>query len=324
MEFSTAHVPPAERFDSWLEAMFRSHVPSEVKTETADDFHASAHLLDLDTVLISSMTTPSVQGERTRRLIRQSDPEVVLLHLSCSGSGRVSQGKHDNTFGAGDFVLYDSSRPLRVQQMAVTQPARFFLVEIPRAPLQALVPSISKLLAVPFSGHQGPGAVLWRYLEELVRNACAYRPSDVAALGRATIDLIAATCAHQLADDALPMATRQQALLAGIEDFIERHLGDPALTPDTIAAAHHISTRQLHKLFQAQGGLSVAAWIRQHRLERCRRDLADPRFAELPVCAIASRWGFTDPAHFGRLFRKSMGSCPTDYRRMCLSSVQGV
>ena len=53
--------------------------------------------------------------------------------------------------------------------------------------------------------------------------------------------------------------------------FVEQHLGDADLTPAAVAAAHHVSLRQLHRLFETQE-TTVAAWIRHRRLERCRRD----------------------------------------------------
>jgi AraC-like DNA-binding protein len=59
----------------------------------------------------------------------------------------------------------------------------------------------------------------------------------------------------------------------------------------------------------------VAAWIRERRLERCRRDLLDPVLAERPVSAVAARWGLTDPAAFSRLFRAAYGVPPLEYRR---------
>lgn len=70
-----------------------------------------------------------------------------------------------------------------------------------------------------------------------------------------------------------------------------------------IAAAHHISVRRLHKLFEDQPQ-TVAALIRQHRLERCRADLAR---SDRTVTAVAARWGFSDPAHFSRLFKATYG-----------------
>lgn len=58
----------------------------------------------------------------------------------------------------------------------------------------------------------------------------------------------------------------------------------------------------------------MSAWIRLRRLERCRRDLRDPRAVDRPVSAIAATWGLPDPAHFSRTFRAAYGITPTEYR----------
>ncbi|WP_461012534.1 helix-turn-helix domain-containing protein, partial [Streptomyces capparidis] len=78
----------------------------------------------------------------------------------------------------------------------------------------------------------------------------------------------------------------------------------------------------LYTLFNAQG-LTVAARIRQRRLEHCRRDLADPALRSRPVRAIAARWGFTDPAHFSRTFRAAYGITPRDHRHTALQAAPG-
>ena len=51
----------------------------------------------------------------------------------------------------------------------------------------------------------------------------------------------------------------------------------------------------------------MASYIRDLRLARCRRDLADPALRNQPVQAIAARWGFSDKAHFSRVFRAAHG-----------------
>ena len=58
----------------------------------------------------------------------------------------------------------------------------------------------------------------------------------------------------------------------------------------------------------------MAGWIRGRRLERCRRDLADPALASRPVAAIAARWGFSSAADFSRAFRAVHGLPPAEYR----------
>ncbi len=111
------------------------------------------------------------------------------------------------------------------------------------------------------------------YLRELVNLSAEYRPEDRADLLTVTIDLITALLTHEVEPEQ-PWDPDVQR--ARILDFMRRHLSNPNLDPAMIAAAHHMSTRTLHKLFQAQD-LTVASWIRRrHRLENCRRDLTDP------------------------------------------------
>lgn len=115
---------------------------------------------------------------------------------------------------------------------------------------------------------------------------------------------------------AVPPRIRQRALMPQIHAFIQDNLGDANLAPDAIAAAHHVSLRYLHKLFH-QDGHTVAGWVRERRLEQCRRDLADPRLAARPIHAIAAWWGFTSPAHFSQAFRHAYGLSPRQYRQQC-------
>jgi AraC-like DNA-binding protein len=61
--------------------------------------------------------------------------------------------------------------------------------------------------------------------------------------------------------------------------------------------------------------VTVSGWIRQRRLEGCRRDLLDPTFGDRSVSAIAARWGLTDAAHFSRLSVAAYGLPPAEYRR---------
>jgi AraC-like DNA-binding protein len=128
------------------------------------------------------------------------------------------------------------------------------------------------------------------------------------------MDLLIVALAERLGRAAtLAPTTQRRALLASVQGFIDQRLADPELSPSAIAAAHHISLRYLHKLFEAQP-TTVSGWIRQRRLERCRRDLLDPALGDWSVSAIAARWGLIDAAHFGRLFRAAYGLPPAEYR----------
>ncbi|MBB5958104.1 AraC-like DNA-binding protein [Saccharothrix tamanrassetensis] len=100
-------------------------------------------------------------------------------------------------------------------------------------------------------------------------------------------------------------------LLHRIQAFIDARLADPELTPERVAAAHHVSTRQLYRLFESEG-TTVARWIRDRRLERCRRDLIADRVG---VGVVGARWGMPDSSYFSRVFRQTYGCAPREYRR---------
>lgn len=95
--------------------------------------------------------------------------------------------------------------------------------------------------------------------------------------------------------------------------WLETHLADPELAPGTIAAAHHISVRYLHKIF-SRHGLTVAGYVRSRRLELFRRDLADPAKADTPVSVLARRRGWENANHLCKAFRARYGTSPREYR----------
>lgn len=120
---------------------------------------------------------------------------------------------------------------------------------------------------------------------------------------------------HQVVGAAVgPLEARIGNTLDGRDQLVVSEVG--ALKVGVLSAAvQHVSLRYLQKLFEEEQA-TVAGWIRQRRLERCRRDLLDPALGERPVSAIANRRGLPSPAHFSRAFRAAYGATPVEYRRM--------
>ncbi|MDN3352775.1 helix-turn-helix domain-containing protein [Actinomadura sp. DC4] len=308
--FRSEDVPSAERFARWHEMSNRKHAPVMIRSDHKADFQATTRNLDLGAVQVTELTFPPVYVSRPPKLIRQSDPETFAVWLGLRGTMEIAQGGRCVELARDELVLYDSSRPYHGRADAVTGVE----VEFFRALMPIPSNAIARITAIRIPAGEGIPALFHRHLIELIRQAPRFRPADTARLATITLDLMAAMCASLIeADNCLPPETRQRALQAQIHDFVLRNLGDPDLSADTIAAAHQISVSYLYKLFEQQG-LTVAGWIRQRRLGRCRRDLADPQLSQVPIHAIATRWGFTNNAHFSRLFRAAYGMCPKDYR----------
>jgi AraC-like DNA-binding protein len=192
-------------------------------------------------------------------------------------------------------------------------------VIIPRELLRVPAAQLSRLTARRLDGRQGMGALLAPFLVELGRQLTKSPQAPNIRLADAVFDMLEASVCEQLASERPEGRNAvDQGLILGIFAFIERNLGDPGLDVPAIAAAHHISVRQLQRLFESDGN-TVSEWIRKRRIEHCRKDLANSELATVPVSVIGARWGLTNAAHFSRLFKAAHGRSPREYRLWALS-----
>jgi AraC-like DNA-binding protein len=173
---------------------------------------------------------------------------------------------------------------------------------------------VAGLCAVPLPGTEGIGHLLASFLTALADDHTRYTERDALRLEEVAVDLTTAVLAHHLERENPPLRSPTHTLYLRIVAFIEENLHRPELRPATIAAAQRISLRYLHRVFQQHHSVSVATHIRTRRLDRARRDLADPRLDHLTIAAIARRWGFSRPADFSRAFQHHTGTPPRDYR----------
>ncbi|MEU9337119.1 helix-turn-helix domain-containing protein [Streptomyces sp. NPDC048290] len=315
-DFTTETVTAAERFELFTDFTDRSHMPNRLRSDRQDDFRARMRILDLGDLQVTTMTFPHLDVTRTAKVIRRFDPEAYQVNYFLRLEGALSLAGTDAAPCEGDLVITDTSRPYHKNIRTVGDGWSYVTVQIPRRLMPLPERTVRRLLAVPISGRSGMGSLLARWLTDLNTNARDFTRADVPTLTTVTLELLASVVArYGEAEKELSPQARRRALRAQIGVFVEQHLMDPALTPQTVADAHHISLRRLQHLL-AEDGTSPAAWIRQRRLERCRLDLADPRLDARPVCVIAERWGFTNPAHFSRLFRAAYGVSPRDYRNL--------
>ncbi|MEU5960358.1 helix-turn-helix domain-containing protein [Micromonospora parva] len=316
---STTEVPAEDGFAFWREVNSKLWVPYDLRCESQWEpgFRAQVGISEFGPVQATLMTTMPHSVHRTPKLIRQADPEVFKLGCLVRGGGMITQDGQRADFGVGDLILYDTSRPYQAEFTPDVPVSQLLLLRFPRSLLPLPRRELRRLSAVRIPGAQGIGALSSQFLLHLARHMDELSPLDAARLSTLTIDVLTAALANALdVQSAVPSHTRRRALIAQIHAFVRENLGDPRLTPDAIAAAQHISLRYLHKLFHEEGH-TVAGWVRERRLEQCRRDLANPQLGARPIHAIAAQWGFTSPAHFSQAFRSAYGLSPRQFREQC-------
>ncbi|WP_433538983.1 helix-turn-helix domain-containing protein [Micromonospora sp. CA-249363] len=312
----TTVLPPADRFEFWYSLVAQETGPVHITSARLDDFVAYARAVDLGRIRVTSLRYPSLHATRPAGLVRRTATDIYQLTLPLTGRSTLVQDRTETALvAASHFTLLDTAHPYIARHRADGPGlARTITVQIPYAALPLPPDRLRRLLATPMSSRLGVAGLLGHHLRSIAMHPEQYESNQADMLAGMALDLLAATLAQHLdIEGVLSPETRHAALRARVVDFIDRHLGSAELNPRSVAAAHHISLRTLHRLFEGEA-TTPAGLIRVKRLERCRRDLANPLHARQPVHLIAARWGFPDKAHFSRLFRASFGCSPQAYR----------
>ncbi|WP_426621550.1 helix-turn-helix domain-containing protein [Microbacterium sp. As-52] len=299
----------ARNISDFRAAVSESFVPLQVTTAGPDHFRGIIRGASVDEVHVNDVRATSHVVERTPELIARGDRSYFKVSLMIAGTGLLIQDDREAVLQAGDLAVYDTDRPY---SLVFDDDFRTMVVMFPKHLISLPAEMVGQLTAVRISGHEGLGSMVVPYLTQLAGNLDQLAGTTGARLAHSALDLVTTVFTRELGLDQVS-ADPHRALVQRIRSYIDRNLASTDLGPASIAAAHFISTRHLHGLFQEQG-VTVSTWIRTRRLEKCRRDLLDPMLADRPVAAIAARWGFVDAAHFSRAFKSTFGVSPSEYR----------
>lgn len=104
--------------------------------------------------------------------------------------------------------------------------------------------------------------------------------------------------------------TRHDSITTRVNDWAENHLSHGAGVEE-LAAALAMSVRTLHRHVLKDTGMTPAAYLQQRRIEAACRLLES---TDLSVYEIARRVGYSDSSALSRVFTRSLGCAPAQYR----------
>ncbi|MCB5168810.1 helix-turn-helix domain-containing protein [Streptomyces bambusae] len=307
---TTAAVSATERTDYWHSLVSGTFIPLDVTLHEPEPAVGTIVSEQVGRLQISEVGAGPQTVVRSPRRIAQGGGQFVTLTLQHAGTARLTQHGRQALVVPGTFTCSDAGQPYRREQ---PDGFRFTAFRVPKADIGVSDDDLRSVTGTLFDGRSGTAGVLAGYLAGLAGQASGLDPDTGHRLALTAADLLAVLVRERQGrlDPQAPEAAG--GTLARVKAYARRHLADPGLTPQRIAAAHHVSVRYLHRLFQAQG-TSVGRWIRQERLDRCRRDLACRAGTTTAVSAVAQRWGFVSPAHFSRAFRAAYGMSPREWQ----------
>lgn len=249
--------------------------------------------------------------KRTEALIAQSQDNIFFVGFMLDGEATLAQDDRRAELQPGDIAILDSSRAYEIY---VPRNFDALWVSVPRYRLEGRLHALSDIMAQRIDGSIGIGHVASSMLSAALDEAPRMQPAEANRIANHLLDLVSLALTTGRDDGTAGQSTAyRNSMLRRIQESIEQQLDDDSLSPERIAAAHHISVRYINKLFEREG-TSVARWIRMRRLERCRMDLEDPAKSDHSISDIAYANGFGNISSFNRAFRSRLGLSPRTLR----------
>ncbi|MBN2552277.1 MAG: ABC transporter substrate-binding protein, partial [Spirochaetales bacterium] len=98
--------------------------------------------------------------------------------------------------------------------------------------------------------------------------------------------------------------------LKRVQLYVDSHIDQPLRQEDLLDVAC-LSRSSLHRYFRKRVGMSSSQYVTSRRLERARHLL---EHEDAPICEIAGKTGFQDPAYFCRWFKQLTAVTPLAFR----------
>ncbi|HEY1301223.1 MAG TPA: helix-turn-helix domain-containing protein [Stellaceae bacterium] len=249
---------------------------------------------------------------RTARQCRADGIDDIALTVTLDGGGAGWFGDPNRTtrLGSGLLRVRDQSSPYFLHWTGAEN--RTLHVDLPRARLDRKTLGRVVAAAGTLLPRQGLAPMLVAQMRALAEAAPDLDPAARSAGLGAVIELATTVLRLEFGSEPAESEACADGMLVAAQALICRRFGTVDLSPEEIARRLGCSRAHLYRLF-ARHGLTVAGYLREIRLQRCRAALATAGPHET-VADIAFRCGFDNPVHFARLFRERFGMRPRDAR----------
>lgn len=307
--WSSASLPPPRQLPGFQEVLDRTHFHWSLAGADKERYGAKVRRRAINDFVFTQVVCDPIAGFRTVDDVKRGEDDYFCLLYFEEGECLLQQGRNESVVRRDIISVWDSTRPAMFEN---TRELHQLSILIPHRMATTIVPGIEDMCGLSVDGSAGLGSILLSHLRQIHKTVETVDPQDRTAVLRATVELLAA--AFRPEPDRIAGSAFRRALLGRVQEHILAHLGDPALSAATIAAAFRFSPRYLHRLFE-EFGVTVGTWIRERRLMAARSDLASRTLAGYSITQIAMRHGFADASHFSHAFRDAFGLSPRDYRQ---------
>ncbi len=307
--------PDVQQFDQFDSRVCELFFPMACESPAShrDSFRGAIDRRQLGELGFASVRSSPLDVYRRRSHIGEVSEAQFLVKIQVEGESLIKHRGQEAHLRPGDFTVCLSNEPYELHFAADYCQV---VLAVPQGVMEDCLHHPQRHLGVRKDSRVGANGLFTQFVTSVASRLDTMDGVLAQRLEANVIDLLTTTLSHSEESD------RRERLDAGvkcehllrIKQFIRSNLHDERLAPAWIAQSLGISTRYLHMLFENEG-VSVSRHILAMRLQSCRQSLDDPSFQRYSIADIAYRFGFKDPAHFSRAFKRAFGDSPARYRR---------
>lgn len=273
---------------------------ADSKPSSQSDFDGALQVNGIGPLDITTLSSPLHHWVRSEQHLRSDPAEDIWLGFTLDGHGEIEQHTRKASLSAGSLFLYDATQPFRFSLGGTEN----HLIRVPRPLLAQRLPRIGDFTALVLDETR-PGVIPLRQMIGQAASSVALLQDEGISrrYSNTIIDLLVLSL--ELQD--LKTTHQELDLYGRIMNYIQRHLTEPELSIETIAVAHHVSTRTVTRAF-ARHQKSPVAEIWKERLNASRAAIECGQVRSVSQAAL--EFGFSDFSHFSHAFRKAFGVAP--------------
>jgi len=308
--FDSASVPMRDRQSAVVDSITSAAGATFMTPKRGgENLHLRLHAWDLGGVEVVDAKCSAHTLRRSARHGSSDDEPVIAVTCGLLGRGLHRQHDHERTVQPAGIWATNLAEPYVhhvTDTWTTTAKVPLRLLGVPHDLVDPALQRVGRSPLAPLFSHHVTHV---RELADDINDAA------MASLGTATLALARALLASVSSDEELAREAFEDSLLPRVKAYVRARLADVDLDAASIAAANHVSVRQLYKVC-AKADLRLEQWIIQQRLERAHEDLAVATPTPVSVSALARRWGFADASHFARRFRDFYGMSPREWQAL--------
>jgi AraC-like DNA-binding protein len=244
-------------------------------------------------------------------------PEIELVYVEAV-TGIRHVGQHISNYMDSDLVLigpniphlnFDYGIETEYMQIVVQLPENFMGTALEHAPELANIRQLFHRAArgLAFTGHTK--AVVGTRLKMMQQQDKFTQLFSLLDIFRLLADSTEATVLNE-ADTSVKLFLNDKIRMGTIYEYVQQHYQDKVQVDD-VAALVHLSTPAFCRYFKKHTRMTFTDFVNQYRISQSRTLL----LRESSISAVSNASGFQNISHFNKLFKKSTGDTPTEFRK---------